>query len=64
MTKTHYKLPIILKYCSLLLDTYNAQKKNASIIYLDLLAKPVYNLKTGLSASVNGAMRTMKSLLT
>ena len=32
----HCKLPIILKYCSLLLGTYNAQK-NASIIYLGLL---------------------------
>ena len=31
-----YKLPIILKYCSLLLDTYTA-RKNASIIYLGLL---------------------------
>jgi len=28
----YYKLPIILKYCSLLLDAYNA-RKNASIIY-------------------------------
>jgi len=30
--KMYYKLPIILKYCSLLLDAYNA-RKNASIIY-------------------------------
>ena len=30
------KLPVILKYCSLLLDTYNA-RKNASNIYLGLM---------------------------
>ena len=30
-----YKLTIIFKYCSLLLDTYNA-RKTASIIYLGL----------------------------
>jgi len=35
LSKTYYKLPIILKYCSLLLDTYNAWK-NASTIYLGL----------------------------
>ena len=40
LSKTYYKLPIILKYCSLPLDNYNAQKI-ASIIYLGLSVSEV-----------------------
>ena len=42
----HCKLPIILKYCSLLLGTYNAQK-NASIIYLGLATRHAVSEREG-----------------
>ena len=48
----HCKLPIILKYCSLLLGTYNAQK-NASIIYLGLLCNALHKYSHTMSCIWN-----------